>query len=97
MDLSVEPNLGKEEFPMSRVDVAVFLRELAEQLEMSDNLEVSTSQRHIQLMVHEPINLEIDYKVDDKKKKLEIELEIKEYRGRPSSSLPVAGPVAGPR
>lgn len=96
MSLLVNPNLGKEEFPVSRADAAAFLKELAEQLEKSDNLEVSTGQRRIQLMVQEPINLEIDYKVDNKKKKLEIELEIKEYLGRPSSASSVARPVVGP-
>ena len=88
--------LGKEEFPISRADAAAFLRELADQLEKSDTIEVNTGQRRIQLAAHEPLNLEIDYNEDTKKKKLEVELEIKEYFGRAAASG-AARPTAGPR
>jgi len=90
----ISTNQGKEEFPVSRADAAAFLRELADQLENGELVEISTAQRRIQLMAHEPLNLEISYREDQKKKKLEVELEVKEYHSR-KGSLTSARPTAG--
>lgn len=78
----------KEEYPLSFAEAAAFLRELADTLEKGSNIEMELSQQQIQLLPDEPITLEITYREDPKKKKVEVELEIKEHFGS-------AGRVAG--
>ncbi len=58
-----------------------FLRELADSLEKGGMIEVDLAQKHVMLTPEEPITLEISFKEDAKKKKLEVELEIKEHLG----------------
>jgi hypothetical protein len=51
-------------------------------------------QQKIQLAPDEPITLEITYREDPKKKKMEVELEIKEHFG--SAGKGVGSPTVGP-
>ena len=74
-------NRAREEYLLSFAEAAAFLRELADTLEMESNIEMGLSQQQIQLAPDEPITLEISYREDSKKKKMEIELEIKEHFG----------------
>ncbi len=69
------------EYPLKFVETAAFLRELADTLEKGGMVEIELAQRQIQLDPDEPVTLEISYKEDAKKKKLEVELEIKEHFG----------------
>jgi amphi-Trp domain-containing protein len=69
------------EYPLKFVEAAAFLRELADTLEKGGKVEIDLAQRQIQLNPDEPVTLEITYKEDAKKKKLEVELEIKEHFG----------------
>jgi len=69
------------EYPLKFAETAAFLRELADTLEKGRMVEIGLAQRQIQLNPDEPVTLEISYKEDAKKKKLEVELEIKEYFG----------------
>lgn len=69
------------EYPLKFAETAAFLRELADTLEKGEMVEIDLAQRQIQLNPDEPITLEISYKEDAKKKKLEVELEIKEHFG----------------
>jgi len=69
------------EYPLKFAETAAFLRELAETLEKGGLVEIDLAQRQIQLNPDEPVTLEISYKEDAKKKKLEVELEIKEHLG----------------
>lgn len=71
----------EEEYPLNFAEAAAFLRELADTLEKRDMIEIGLSQRQIQVNAEEPITLEISYKEDAKKRKLEVELEIKEHFG----------------
>ena len=74
-------NRVKEEYPLSFAEVAAFLRELADTLEKGSGIKMEISQQQIQLAPDEPITLEITYREDPNKKKMEIELEIKEHFG----------------
>jgi amphi-Trp domain-containing protein len=69
------------EYPLKFVEAAAFLRELADTLEKGGKVEIDLAQRQIQIDPDEPVTLEISYKEDAKKKKLEVELEIKEHFG----------------
>jgi len=74
-------NKVREEYPLSFAEAAAFLRELADTLEKGSKIEMGLSQQQIQLAPDEPITLEITYREDAKKKKMEVELEIKEHFG----------------
>jgi amphi-Trp domain-containing protein len=87
-------NRVKEEYPLSFAEAAAFLRELADTLEKGSNIEMGLSQQQIQLLPDEPITLEITYREDSKKKKMEVELEIKEHFG--SAIRGVGRPTVGP-
>ena len=69
------------EYPLSFAEAAAFLRELADTLVKGSRIEMEISQQQIQLAPDEPITLEITYREDPKKKKMEVELEIKEHFG----------------
>ena len=71
----------EEEYPLSLAETSAFLRELADTLDRGGTVEMGLSQQKIQLHPEEPITLEISYKEDQKKKKLEVELEIEEHFG----------------
>lgn len=53
------------------------------------------SQHQIQLVPDEPITLEITYREDPKKKKMDVELEIKEHFGPACKGVgrPTVGPI----
>jgi amphi-Trp domain-containing protein len=88
-------NKVKEEYPLSFAEAAAFLRELADTLEKGSKIEMGLSQQQIQLVPDEPITLEITYREDPQKKKLEVELEIKEHFGPAGKGVgrPTVGPV----
>ncbi|MDF0590301.1 amphi-Trp domain-containing protein [Candidatus Methanocrinis natronophilus] len=73
--------MGKieEEYPISFTEAAAFLRELAGTLERRGAVEMDLAGGRVALNPDEPITLEISFKEDAKKKKLEVELEIKEH------------------
>ncbi len=71
----------EEEYPLNFAETAAFLRELADTLESGGTVDMGFSQRQVQLRAEEPVTLEISYKEDAKKKKIEVELEIKEHFG----------------
>ena len=72
-------NRLKEEHPLSFAEAAAFLRELADALERGGAIKTAISQQQIQLVPDEPVTLEISYREDPKKKKMEVEMEIKEH------------------
>ncbi|HOO54377.1 MAG TPA: amphi-Trp domain-containing protein [Methanothrix sp.] len=74
-------NRVRQEYPLNFAETAAFLRELADTLETGSKMEMEISQQQILLAPDEPITLEITYREDPKKKKMEIELEIKEHFG----------------
>ena len=74
-------NRVKEEYPLSFAEAAAFLRELADSLEKGSKIEMGLSKQQIQLAPDEPITLEITYREDPKKKKIEVEMEIEEHFG----------------
>jgi amphi-Trp domain-containing protein len=88
-------NKVKEEYPLSFAEAAAFLRELADTLEKGSKIEMGLSQQQIQLVPDEPITLEITYREDPQKKKVEVELEIKEHFGPAGKGVgrPTVGPV----
>lgn len=65
---------------MSFAEAAAFLRELADTLERRGAVEMDLASQRVTLNPDEPITLEISFK-EDAKKKLEVELEIKEHFG----------------
>ena len=71
----------EEKYPLNLAETVAFLRELADTLERGGTVEMSFSQRQVKLKAEEPVTLEISYKEDAKKKKIEVELEIKEHFG----------------
>lgn len=71
----------EEEYPVSFAEAAAFLRELADTLERRGAVEMDLAGGRVALNPDEPITLEISFKEDGKKKKLEVELEIKEHFG----------------
>ncbi len=75
-------NRLREEHPLSFAEAAAFLRELADVLERGGDINMAISQQQIQLAPDEPVTLEISYREDPKKKKMEVELEIKEHFGK---------------
>ena len=87
-------NRVREESPLSFAEAAAFLRELADTLEKGSRIEMGLSQQQIQLAPDEPITLEITYREDPKKKKMEVELEIKEHFG--SAGKGAGRPTVGP-
>ncbi len=87
-------NRVREEYPLSFAETAAFLRELADTLEKGSKIEMGLSQQQIQLSPDEPITMEITYREDPKKKKIEIELEIKEHFG--SAGKGAGRPTLGP-
>ena len=84
----------REEYPLSFAEAAAFLRELADSLEKGSDIEIGLSRQQIQLVPDEPVTLEITYREDPKKKKMEIELEIKEHFG--SVGRGAGRPTVGP-
>lgn len=72
-------NRAKDEFRLSFIETATFLRELADVIEKGGNIETDIAGQKIQVRPDEPITLEISYREDPKKKKMEIEFEIKEH------------------
>ncbi|MCR3883776.1 amphi-Trp domain-containing protein [Methanotrichaceae archaeon M04Ac] len=71
----------EEEYPVSFTEAAAFLRELADTLERRGAVEMDLASQKVTLNPDEPITLEISFKEDAKKKKLEVEVEIKEHFG----------------
>jgi amphi-Trp domain-containing protein len=71
----------EEEYPVSFTEAAAFLRELADTLDRRGAVEMDLASQKVALNPDEPVTLEISYKEDAKKKKLEVELEIKEHFG----------------
>jgi len=69
----------EEEYPISFAEAAAFLRELADTLERRGAVEMDLASGRVALNPDEPITLEISFNEDAKKKKLEVELEIKEH------------------
>ena len=69
----------EEEYPIGFAEAAAFLRELADGLERRGAVEMDLAGGRVALHPDEPITLEISFKEDAKKKKLEVELEIKEH------------------
>ena len=76
-------------------EAAAFLRELADVLERGKGIEMGISQQQIRLNPDEPVTLEISYREDPKKKKMEVELEIKEHFGGAAKGAgrPKVGPL----
>jgi amphi-Trp domain-containing protein len=87
-------NRVREEYPLSFAEAAAFLRELADTLKKGSKIEMDLFQRQIQLAPDEPITLEITYREDPKKKKMEVELEIKEHFA--SAGKRAGRPTVGP-
>ena len=75
----------QEEHSLSFSEAAAFLRELADVLERGGDIKMAISQQQIQIIPDEPVTLEISYREDPKKKKMEVELEIKEHFGKAAS------------
>ena len=88
-------NRVQEERPLSFAEAAAFLRELADVLERGKGIEMGISQQQIRLNPDEPVTLEISYREDPKKKKMEVELEIKEHFGGAAKGAgrPKVGPL----
>jgi amphi-Trp domain-containing protein len=76
----------EREVRLSRGATATFLRDLADQLDASNELTVSSDEWEIPFRFGEPIEVEVEF-IGDRKRELEIELEFEWAEGSDSLNV----------